>query len=207
MRIFVKVKKDIIEKAKDYSKLIKIKKMGRDGVERTYWVSPEDMNEGKNKGQQNLFETEDQQMSGEGYHEMLDNNIFEHHIKPLIQKFGEIDQELGERIKNKYDRYIWDRDTKEEEIKLDYETIRYMQKKKNDPDNAEEYEKEFHEKTDRQAKILNNRKMKMLKMRLGFIVSISGNQGRISGFSRRGYPIIDINGKKKKVFYEEILTS
>ena len=52
-------KADVIEKANGYGNKIPVKKETADGRMITYWVSPEDLNASKNKGQQNLFDIDD----------------------------------------------------------------------------------------------------------------------------------------------------
>ena len=193
--------------AKKWGQLVPERKMNSLGRMVTYWVSPEDRNKGKMQGQQNLFgddELAEQESNEEGYYSHLDNDTDEYLIKPLISKFAQYDKELAKRMEEKYKVYQWDRDTRDMDIKMDYETLDYLKKAKNDPDYAKEWQEEYNEKTDRTAKILNNRKLAMARLKLGSPVTWNGRSGKITGFSRRGFPNVDFGGTVRTCFVEEI---
>ena len=193
--------------AKKWGQLVPERKMNSLGRMVTYWVSPEDRNKGKMQGQQNLFgddELAEQESNEEGYYSHLDNDTDEYLIKPLISKFAQYDKELAKRMEEKHKVYQWDRDTRDMDIKMDYETLDYLKKAKNDPDYAKEWQEEYNEKTDRTAKILNNRKLAMARLKLGSPVTWNGRSGKITGFSRRGFPNVDFGGTVRTCFVEEI---
>ena len=193
--------------SKNWGQLIPQRKMNSLGRMVTYWVSPEDRNKGKMQGQQNHFgddELEEQQNNEEGYYSHLDKDTDEYLVKPLISKFAQYDKELAKRMEEKYKVYQWDRDTRDMDIKMDYETLDYLKKAKNEPDYAKEWQEEYNEKTDRTAKILNNRKLAMARLKLGSPVTWNGRNGKITGFSRRGFPNVDFGGTVRTCFVEEI---
>lgn len=192
--------------AKNWGQLIPQRKMNSLGRMVTYWVSPEDRNKGKMKGQQSLFGDDEleQENNEEGYYSHLDKDTDEYLIKPLIEKFAQYDKNLAKRMEEKYKVYQWDRDTKEMDIKMDYETLDYLKKAKNEPDYAKEWQEEYNEKTDRTAKILNNRKLAMARLKIGSPVVWNGKNGKITGFSRRGFPNVDFGGTVRTCFVEEI---
>ena len=193
--------------SKNWGQLIPQRKMNSLGRMVTYWVSPEDRNKGKMQGQQNLFgddELEEQENNEEGYYSHLDKDTDEYLVKPLISKFAQYDKELAKRMEEKYKVYQWDRDTRDMDIKMDYETLDYLKKAKNEPDYAKEWQEEYNEKTDRTAKILNNRKLAMARLKLGSPVTWNGRNGKITGFSRRGFPNVDFGGTVRTCFVEEI---
>ena len=193
--------------AKNWGQLIPQRKMNSLGRMVTYWVSPEDRNKGKMQGQQNLFgddELEEQENNEEGYYSHLDKDTDEYLVKPLISKFAQYDKELAKRMEEKYKVYQWDRDTRDMDIKMDYETLDYLKKAKNEPDYAKKWQEEYNEKTDRTTKILNNRKLAMARLKLGSPVTWNGRSGKITGFSRRGFPNVDFDGTVRTCFVEEI---
>lgn len=200
-----------IEKARptgrNWGQLIPVKKINAAGRMVTYWVSPEDRNQGKMKGQQNLFDDEEiaeQEAPEDDYYQQWDKDTDEYQIKPLIQKFWQYDKNLAKRMEEKYKGYQWDRETRDLDIKLDYETLDYMRKSKNEPNFAKEWQDEYNEKTDRTAKMLNNRKLSMARLRVGSKVTYNGHSGKIAGFSRRGFPNVDFGGTTRTCFVEEI---
>ena len=199
---------EAIEKAANhYGNLIPERRMNSLGRMVTYWVSPEDRNKGKLQGQQNLFgddDLSDQQEPETSYAQQADKDIEDYQIKPLIDKFRQYDKQLAERLTEKYKVYQWDRDTKDLDIKLDFDTLDYMRKAKNDPANAKEWQQEYNEKTDRTCKMLNNRKLAMARLKVGSIVNYNGKKGKITGFSKRGFPNVDFGGKTRTCFVEEI---
>lgn len=197
-----------MRKAKDYSQLVPEKKTTTDGVTRTYWVSPEDRNQGKNAGQVDLFHEKDTKQHiqpKDGYFERLDKDSDEYQIKPLISKFNTYDPALAKRIELKYSNYIFDRDTKEKDIEADFQTAWFLQKMKNNPGEARELQEEYNEKTDKMVKIISNRKNKMLKIKKGFEVMYGETKGKVSGFSKRGFPIVLlVNGESRPFLHEEL---
>lgn len=197
-----------IEKAAGkYSNLVPVRKRNSLGRIVTYWVSPEDRNKGKMQGQQNLFgddEMAEQQEPETSYANQADKNTEDYQIKPLIEKFRQYDKNLANRMAEKYKVYQWDRDTRDLDIKLDFDTLDYMRKAKNDPANAKEWQDEYNERTDRTCKMLNNRKLAMARLKIGSEVSMNGKKGKITGFSKRGFPNVDFGGKVRTCFVEEI---
>lgn len=199
-----------IQKAKpagrNWGQLIPVRKMNAAGRMVTYWESPEDRNEGKMKGAQNLFDIDelDAPASDNDYYGQWDKDAEEYQIKPLIMKFSEYNPALAKRMEEKYKGYQWDRETRDLDIKLDYETLDYMRRAKNEPDYAKEWQEEYNEKTDRTCKMLNNRKLAMARLKVGSKVSYNGKPGKITGFSKRGYPNVDFNGVVRTCFVEEI---
>lgn len=200
----------ILWKAINHGNLIPKKIVRSDGHEATYWVSPEDMNEGKHKGQKDLFAAEDagapDPNDDRGYFDHLDRSADEYQVKPLVAKVAESDPALAKRLATKYSSYHFDRETKEKDIELDYQIAWYMQLIKNHPDSAAEYRKEFHEKTDGTIKSMNKRKTAMTKYKKGSMVRIkAGGSGVISGFSTRGYPMVRVaDGSERPMFFEEL---
>lgn len=197
-----------IEKAGGkWGNLIPERKMNSAGRMVTYWVSPEDRNKGKMKGQQNLFgddELKEQDEPEDSYYSKNDRDTEDYQIKPLVEKFKQYNPKLAERMAEKYKVYQWDRETRDLDLKLDFETLDYMRKAKNEPDYAKEYQEEYNEKTDWTAKMLNNRKLAMARLKVGSSVKWNGHSGKITGFSRRGYPNVDFGGTTRTCFVEEI---
>lgn len=200
-----------IEKANSYGRKIPIKKMTSDGRQITYWVSPEDLNQGKMKGQQNLFDDDelaDQDEGEDSYYSNWDKETYELRIKPLIremEKVNEIIPGLSKRINQKYGEYNWDRETRDLDIQLDFDTLEYMKKVKQDPENKEYYYETYLEKTDKAVKKLNNRKAAMARIKKNSKVKFKGQNAKVTGFSERGFPIIQLpDGKTQKCFVDEI---
>ena len=201
---------NVIEKARptgrNWGQLIPVKKMNAAGRMVTYWESPEDRNEGKMKGAQNLFDIDeyDKPASDTDYYGQMDKDVESYQIKPLIMKFNEFNPALAKRMEEKYKAYQWDRETRDLDLKLDFDTLDYMRKAKNEPDFAKEWQEEYNEKTDRTCKMLNHRKLAMARLRVGSRVTYNGHSGKITGFSRRGFPNVDFGGTVKTCFVEEI---
>ena len=199
-----------VEKArptgKNWGQLIPVKKMNAAGKMITYWEGPEDRNEGKMKGARNLFDIEeyDKPASDTDYYGQMDKDVEMYMIKPLITKFNEFNPALAKRMEEKYKGYQWDRETRDLDLKLDFDTLDYMRKANNEPDFAEEWQEEYNEKTDRMCKMLNNRKLAMARLKVGSKVTYNGHSGKITGFSRRGFPNVDFGGTVKTCFVEEI---
>jgi hypothetical protein len=188
---------------KDYGKLIPKKIVRSDGKEVTYWVSPDQATVGK---KDSLFQFDEPKKieHDTGYFDQLDRNIETYQIKPLIEKINEFDTVLANRIQAKYKNYQWDRDTKEIDIEMDYETAWYLQLIRKHPDKAEEYQKEYYQKTDRNIQMINNRKRAMAKIGKGSHVRLIDKQeGVVAGFTRRGFPIVQTGKEKRPIFYEE----
>ncbi len=200
----------IVLKAINHGRLIPKKIVRADGREATYWTSPEDINQGKNEGQKDLFGTEDagapDPSDNRGYFDHLDRSTDEYQVKPLVAKVSETNPELAKRLSAKYATYHFDRDTKEKDIELDYQIAWYMTLIKKHPESAAEYRKEFHEKTDETIKSINRRKASMTKYKKGIHVTIkSGGSGVVQGFSDRGYPLVLVaDGSERPMFYEEL---
>ena len=93
-----------IQKAKpagrNWGQLIPVRKMNAAGRMVTYWESPEDRNEGKMKGAQNLFDIDelDAPASDNDYYGQWDKDAEEYQIKPLIMKFSEYNPALAKRM-------------------------------------------------------------------------------------------------------------
>lgn len=198
----------ILEKAKDYSRLTPEKIRRADGHEATYWVAPEDRNEGKLAGQKALFEDRDAggpaESGDRGYHDHLDRSAEDYQIKPLVGHVSAYDPELARRIESKYKNYQFDRDTKEKDIEVDYQTAWYLKMMKNHPEKADEYKDEYHEKTDKIVAMLNKRKTAMLKLKPGSKVRVGKQVGIVAGFSKRGFPVVHAAGTSRPMFYEEL---
>jgi len=195
-------------KKKDYGRLIPEKIIRSDGRQETYWVSPEDRNQGDLKGQMDLFSQEDAggaKGNDRGYFDDLDRGAENYQIKPLIDHVAQSDPHLAKRLEHKYANYRFDRETKESDIELDYEVAWYLTKMKNRPHERAELEAEFHEKNDSATRSINKRKATMLHWKKGSRVKAWGAQTTIIGFSPRGYPIVDMGGgKKRTAMFEEL---
>ena len=186
-------------KAKDYGKLVAVKKRDKSGKIVTRWLSPGE------KGQQELFGKKDQGKEGAGgYRAKLQRDLKIHQVKPLIDVVSKLDAGLAKKLAAKYKNYPFDQDTQELDLKLDYETAKYMRKLKAEPGFAKEYQTEFNRMTDRLAKQINNRKMKMLKIKKGAEVKVDGKKAVVVGFSKRGYPKVKIGKAEQHVFFEEL---
>lgn len=196
----------VILKSKDYGKLIPEKHTRRDGREVTYWVSPEDRNRGKNKGQVDLFSSEDvkQQNDSRGYFDHLDQGAVDYQIKPLVTKFAMYDPALAKRIESKYQNYKFDRDTREKDIEADFQTAWYLKLMAERPEQADDLQKEYNEKTDRIVSAISTRKNTMLKLKKGSTVSVGKRQGVVEGFSKRGFPVVRIGNEARPLLHEEI---
>lgn len=206
---------DLIEKANNYGRKIPIKKMTADGRQITYWINPEDLNQGKMKGQQNLFDDEemnrlDNQQAGEDdYYNNWDSETYELRIKPLVREMEKVEKNfpgLSKRINQKYASYTWDRDTRDLDIELDFDTLEFLKKSTSDPENKDYYQQEFNEKTQRLCKKLNNRKREMARLKVNSPVTFKGEAAKIVSFNDRGYPVIQLkSGKKVRCFVDEIV--
>ncbi len=199
---------DVIEKANGYGNKIPVKKETADGRMITYWLSPEDLNAGKNRGQQNLFDIDDsQKASNNDYFANWDKQTYASQIKPLISKMKEVEDDykgLSARIENKYANYKWDRDTRDLDIQLDYDTLAYMNRCKLHPEHKQEYYKDYLQETDRNCKKLNNRKLAMARLKVGSEVIYNGEKTTIKSISKRGYPVISTKNGDKTCFVDEI---
>lgn len=212
-----KIKKSIIKVSEinkasnDWGRKIPVKKQTSDGRMITYWVSPEELNQGKMKGQQNLFGDDEMNQGPENedsYYSQLDKNTELYKVKPLVEQFKETEKEhpgLSERIAQKYVDYIWGRDTRDLDIELDYQTAKFYKDISRQPEYRDEFYKEFLENTDKLSKRINNRKMAMARLKVGSPVEYKGNKTKIEKLSARGYPIVKINGEEKRVFVDEIV--
>jgi len=206
---------ELIEKANNYGRKIPVKKTTSDGRQITYWINPEDLNQGKMKGQQNLFDDEemnklDNQQAGEDdYYNNWDAETYELRIKPLVREMDKLNKQfpgLANRIEQKYANYSWDRDTRDLDIELDFDTLEFMKKSTSDPENRDYYQQEFDEKTQRLCKKLNNRKKEMARLKVNSPVTFRGEKAKLLSFNDRGYPVIQLqNGEKKRCFIDEII--
>jgi hypothetical protein len=184
-------------KAKDYSNLV-LKEV-KPGVRR--WVDPSEDEDPK------LFGDD---AGGEdkhgGYHDKLRQDTFTFQVKPLLQASEGVDKALSARLAQKYKDYIFDQDTLELDLKMDYDSLYYMGKFKatKDPKERESYRSEYYEKTDKVAQQINNRKRAMLKAKKGMEIETPNGKGKIKGFTKRGFPIVDIGGKTSKWFWDEL---
>jgi len=198
----------MIAKSKEYGRLVPEKITRVDGRSTTYWVSPEDRNEGHLKGQADLFTGDSaggpSKNDDRGYFDHLDRGVDDYQIKPLIGHVETYDPELAKRIEAKYKNYQFDRDTKEEDIEVDYQTAWYLKKMKDNPQDSVDYQREYHEKTDKAVVTLNNRKTAMLKLKKGSRVRVGQRNGVVEGFSRRGFPLVRTGNTVQPVFYEEL---
>ncbi len=186
-------------KAKDYGKLVAVKKRDKSGKVVTRWLSPGE------KGQGELFDKKDQGKEGTGgYRAKLKQGRQTHQIKPLIEIVSKLDAGLAKKLATKYRNYRFDQDTQELDLKMDFETAKYMRKLKAEPKHADDYQAEYNQKTDKLAKQINNRKLKMLKVKLGNKVKVNGKEATIVGFSKRGYPKVRIGKAEQYVFFEEL---
>lgn len=188
--------------AKDYSKLVPVKKQDANGKMTTVWVLPEEA------GQQSLFDEKTGGRASEsgsrGYHDAVDKGTEDALVKPLIDKVKEVNPDLADKFAFKYSNYPFDRDTKELDVKVDYETAWYLRKIKEKPEYADEWQSEYNEKVDRLVRQLNNRKKAMLKVKPGDKVTYRGKEAFVTAFSKRGFPIVDAGGKEVKAFWEEV---
>lgn len=199
---------NIIQKAgNNWGNKIPIKKETSDGRMITYWVSPEDLNQGKMKGQQNLFGDEEMNQGPEpedSYYSKLDKDTENVKVKPLISKIAAVDPLLAKRIVKKYENYSFGRETRDLDIDIDFELAYSIQMMKNHPDMADLYKEEFIAVTQKKIKMLNNRKMAMARLKKGSEVVYQGKPTKIVSINDRGFPIIEVDGEKRKVFVDEI---
>lgn len=198
----------MMAKSKEYGRLVPEKITRADGRSMTYWVAPEDRNEGRLKGQENLFTGTDaggpSKNGGRGYFDHLDRGAEDYQIKPLVGHVATYDPALAKRIEAKYKNYQFDRDTKEKDIEVDYQTAWYLKMMKDHPQNAADYQREYHEKTDKAVAMLNNRKTAMLRLKKGSRVRVGQHEGVVDGFSRRGFPVVRTGSTAQPHFYEEL---
>jgi len=196
----------VVKSAKDYGRLMPEKITRADGRVMTYWVSPEDRNQGKLKGQKDLFDSESAGKGKEdrGYFDQIDRDTEVYQVKPLLDRIREFDTVLAKRIEAKYKNYPWDRDTKEKDIELDYETAWYLRLIRKNPDAIHDLGKEYHEKTERLVKTLNSRKAAMSKLKRGMAIeTIGGDNGVFEGYTARGFPVIKTANGSRPMFFEE----
>lgn len=188
--------------AKDYGKLVEKHGVDVNGKPYTTWVLPEDAK------QASLFHGEDAGKAnpkGErGYLDHLDKGTQQHMVKPLVDLMKKTNPELADRLAHKYESYRFDRDTLELDVKHDYEMAWYMKKMKAEPENAQDWQKEYNQKTDSMVRQINNRKMAMLKVKKGQQVSYYGKPAVVSDFSRRGFPVVKTESGEVKALWEEI---
>lgn len=206
---------DTLLKAKDYSKLVPRHGYDKNGKPRIDWINPDkDRDQAKDrKGQQTMFDLEDLEKKHEGadrgYYDEIDDGLYKTQVVPLVEHFTKMNNVLAKRIDSKYQNYIFDRDTKELDISVDYETAKYMRLMKTAPNYAAEYHKEYQESTDSTKRLVNKRKRhmasKMMDMKLGADIQLqSGKKGNLEGFTDNGFPVVRIGNNSHKIFWEEI---
>lgn len=183
-----------LQKGLNYSKLVFDKEKHR-------WIDPT-KNDPK---QQGLFSGEDDGSGGEeGYFNNVRKKTDSFLIKPFLEHVQQIDPNLASRFHQKYSNYKLDQDTKELDLKVDYETIWYMKKIKDDPENFDEYREDYEKATDKMNQQINNRKKGALKLKKGSKVSTPKGEGIVQGFSRRGFPVVKVGNSTEKFFFEEL---
>jgi hypothetical protein len=184
-------------KPRNYSKLVPVKKQDRTGKTVTRWVSQDE------QGQEKLF-GDDEGSGGEDYLFAIEEAQREHQIKPLLEIMRGVDAGLADKMEAKYADYGFDQDTKELDLKIDYDTLYYMMKIQSEPGNAKAYQKEYDEKTTQLTQQLNNRKRAMIRIKRGSSVTVDGERGTVTGFTAKGYPEVKIGEETRPVLYSEI---
>lgn len=195
----------VVEKAfgaKDYSKLIPVKQRDSLGRDITVWKLPEDAK------QKQLFSNvdagKDAPAGKRGYVDNLDQATQKHMVEPLLKLLKNVDENLASRMTYKYQNYKFDRDTRELDIASDYDIAWYMKKIKADPENKPAWMAEYRQKTDKIVRKLNVRKAAMLKIKKEQQVSYYGKQAIITGFTRRGFPIVSTASGSYTALWEEL---
>jgi hypothetical protein len=202
-------------KARDYSKLVPKHGIDHNGKPYTVWIDPEkDRDQAPDlKGQQSMFDTGGEQAhpgKHRGYQDTVRDKYDEHVVKPLIDRISEIEPELSKRIQWKYQNYVWDQETKEIDLEIDYETAKYLKLRKDAPDWAEGHRKEYDEVTTAAKRMVNNRKKhmaaKMVPLKKGAELQLTGGRrGVLDGFNQNGFPVVRMkDGKPVEIFFEEI---
>jgi hypothetical protein len=187
-------------KAKDYSKLQPVKVQDKNGNMVTRWMSPEDAK------QMSMFDGKTEGAGGEeGYFNEVKKNTYEYQVSPLIHHAGAIDKELSKRLDVKYKNYAFDQDTMDLDIKLDYETVKFLSELKKYPEKKEEIQADYDKATMKLSQQINNRKKAMLKLKPGMEVKVRNNgKGVLKKFTKRGFPLIDTGKEVKPLFPEEL---
>ncbi len=195
----------VVEKAfgaKDYSKLIPVQEVDSLGRHVTVWKLPEDVKQrpliaGDAAGKDNP-------VGKRGYVDDLDQKTQKHMVDPLVKIMKEVNPDLAGRMTYKYQNYHFDRDTRELDIKHDYEMAWYMRKIKGDPEHKADWQKEYNQKTDNLIKQINGRKAAMMKVKPGRQVKYYGKPAIVSSFSRRGFPVVRTEKGDRTALWEEI---
>jgi hypothetical protein len=125
-------------------------------------------------------------------------------VDPLIKTLKDFNPDLAGRIKYKYDKYQFDRDTRDLDIKHDYEMAWYLKKIKDDPEHKADWQEEYNQKTDKLVAQINNRKAAMLKVKKGQRVNYYGKPAVVADFSHRGFPVLKTQSGEVKALWEEI---
>jgi len=186
-------------KAKDYGKLMPVKVQDKNGNMVTRWVSPED------EKQQKMFASNVDGGGGEdGYFSKVKERTYQFQVQPLIMKAREVSPELSARLEHKYKGYQFDQDTMDLDLKLDFDTVKYLRETIKYPDKKEEIQAEYDKKTLNLSRQINNRKKTMLKLKAGMKVDTVKGQGAITKFSRRGFPVVEVKGRAEPLFVEEL---
>ena len=191
--------------AKDYSKLVhkKITVNGKNGpYERNAWVLPDDPN------QRNLYDEKtggaESPTGDRGYFDHLDKETKRLFVDPLVKTMKGINPELANRLSYKYQNYPFDRDTKELDIKADFDMAWYMRKMRAEPEYHAEWQQEYNQKTDRMVKQINNRKAAMLRAKVGMQVNYYGKPSSLVKITPRGFPVVKTAEGEKTAMWEEL---
>lgn len=191
--------------AKDYGRLIPVQKTTADGKRRTYWMLPEDAR------QKPLFDgdTEGKEAADgkTGYFDHVADNTHEYQVKPLLKLVERLNPSLGPKFQYKYDNYVWDRETRDLDIKVDELFVDYTLRRARNQGEKDLWDAEFEEKVVPKIKMLNNRKQSMLRAKVGMRVKFRGVDAEISGTSRRGFPVVKTAQGTYDAFWEEVAQS
>ncbi len=202
-------------KSKDYSRLVPKHGIDHNGKPYTRWIDPYKHRDQdpQLKGQQALFDLETAEKEHEGkprgWHDHVEESYHDHVVNPLLDVMEKIDPPIAKRLKWKYDNYIFDHDTKELDLDVDYETAKYLKLKKDAPDYADQHRKEYDSNTLAMKKMINNRKRhmagKMVNLKKGSELELTGGRKAVlEGFNDNGFPLVKIGGKTDSIFFEEI---
>lgn len=198
----------VLEKAvaaKDYGRLVPVQKVRSDGRRMTYWTLPED------EKQRPMFgpETEGKESAtgDRGYHDHVEQQTEDYKVKPLLKELSALSPELEKRFRYKYDNYAFDSDTKDLDIKADTNIVHYMKMIKRYPSEKKEWLDEYHQKTNHLVAQACNRKRSMLRVKMGTQVIFRGVEGRVSGFTDKGFPVVKTAQGTYNAFWEEVAQS
>jgi hypothetical protein len=191
--------------AKDYGRLVPVQKVRSDGRRMTYWTLPEDAKQAQ------MFDADssgkESGHGGTGYFDHVVDGTDEYRVKPLLREIEKYNKDLAPKFQYKYENYVWDRDTRDMDLKIDERFLYYAQRKKMYPSEADEWEAEFEAKVGDMVRQVNNRKRSMIRAKVGMQVKFRGVDGAISGFSRRGFPVVKTDQGTYDAFWEEVAQS